>query len=116
MKHVVRRLLPEIPETSVGHALSEVHSISFDGPKDEQLDGESTERMGDEKEKSFDSWLSCIKQGCNAAHELVVASQQQHHIIVAVDSSGNKELMTLLEGLSTLWAASTQVHIPWTGS
>lgn len=45
MKHVVRRLLPEIPETSVGHTLSEVHSISFDGPKDEQLDGESVEIM-----------------------------------------------------------------------
>lgn len=50
VKHVVRRLLPQIPETAVGHTLSEVHSISFDGPKDEQLDGESGETMRDERE------------------------------------------------------------------
>ncbi len=37
VKHVVCRLLPEIPETSMGCTLNEVHSISFNGPKDEQL-------------------------------------------------------------------------------
>lgn len=50
VKHVVCRLLPEIPETSVGHTLSEVHSISFNGPKDEQLDGKSIETMRYERE------------------------------------------------------------------
>lgn len=46
VKHVVCRLLPEIPETSVGHTLSEVHSFSFNGPKDEQLRVQSGKRWG----------------------------------------------------------------------
>lgn len=37
VKHVVCCLLPEIGETSMGHTLNEVQSISFDGPKDKQL-------------------------------------------------------------------------------
>ena len=37
VKHVVCRLLPEIPETSMGYTLSEVHSVSFNGPEDEEL-------------------------------------------------------------------------------
>lgn len=37
VKHVVCRLLPAMRETSMGDTLSEVRSISFDGPKDEQL-------------------------------------------------------------------------------
>lgn len=37
VKHVVCGLLPQMQETSVGHTLSEVHSFSFNGPKDEQL-------------------------------------------------------------------------------
>lgn len=37
VKHVICRLLPAMLETSMGHTLSEVHSISFNGPKDEQL-------------------------------------------------------------------------------
>ena len=37
VKHVVCRLLPAMLETPMGHTLSEVHSISLNGPKDEQL-------------------------------------------------------------------------------
>lgn len=37
VKHVVCRLLPEEREASMGHTLSEVRSVSFNGPKDEQL-------------------------------------------------------------------------------
>lgn len=44
VKHVVCRLLPRIRETSMGHTLSEVHSISFNGPKDEQLRMKSVQR------------------------------------------------------------------------
>lgn len=37
VKHVVCRLLPAMRETSMGDTLSEVRSISFNGPKDKQL-------------------------------------------------------------------------------
>lgn len=47
VKHVVCRLLPAMQETSMGHTLSEVHSISFNGPKDEQLRMKSV-KMKDE--------------------------------------------------------------------
>lgn len=47
VKHVVCRLLPAMLETSMGHTLSEVHSISFYGPKDKQLRMKSV-KMKDE--------------------------------------------------------------------
>lgn len=33
----------------MGHTLSEVHSISFNGPKDEQLDGKSEDMKREEE-------------------------------------------------------------------
>lgn len=37
VKHVVRRLLPAVPETPVAGALSEVGPLGLNGPKDEKL-------------------------------------------------------------------------------
>lgn len=50
VKHVVCCLLPQIQETSMGHTLSEVHSFSFNGPKDEQLRVKRAKDMKDESD------------------------------------------------------------------
>lgn len=52
VKHVVSCLLPQVQEASVGHTLSEVHPLSFNGPKDEQLRMERAKDMKDECEEA----------------------------------------------------------------
>lgn len=46
MEHVVDCLLPAVLEASMRHTLSEVYSLSFDSPEDEQLDMEKKEGTG----------------------------------------------------------------------
>lgn len=51
VKHVVCGLLPQMQEASMGHTLSEVHSFSFNGPKDEQLRMKRAKDMKEECEE-----------------------------------------------------------------